>query len=340
MTNPKCAVCGQINRVGADACEMCDTRLGDPGAAGGDFDDYAEGSRDDDGAPRAGALPTDIPSPHFQGMGDVVWPTLELYRKDFPLVGLLALAVALPQVLLQYGLYSLTYVADVTDAGIGAGAGSLMLSGGFGGLLLYWGLTVLGNALLWGALAYAVVELQRTGAARFGECLRRGLSMLPKVVAVILLNGLIIYAVPAILLILTGSLFPSLTLPALPALLVPWIVVSLMFSLAAPVAAVENRGVVESFRRSAELTKGFKGLLFLTYFLWWVLTFVPDAVLKVSFAYGGGGSVLAALTAQAVISQMLSSSAMVLTLYIFLGILKERRHGFGARAFAPAPAAR
>jgi hypothetical protein len=34
---------------------------------------------------------------------------------------------------------------------------------------------------------------------------------------------------------------------------------------------------------------------------------------------------------------LLESSASVLTVYIFLGLLRERRQGFGTRAFTPDP---
>ena len=90
MTNPKCAVCGHINRMGAVVCEMCDTRLGEPAEAGAadssraseeSSERYADSSAEDFGASaggfepggaesREGAEPTYIPSPEFKSVGD------------------------------------------------------------------------------------------------------------------------------------------------------------------------------------------------------------------------------------------------------------------------------
>src|ERR1044071_2919405 len=106
MTNPRCAVCGHVSRVGAAACELCDTRFDAHGpfgasAAGEPFVSGAESSGDFGGRAREGALPTDIPSPRFLGVGDVVSPTLKVYRKNFVLVGKLVLATTLPLAFLQ-----------------------------------------------------------------------------------------------------------------------------------------------------------------------------------------------------------------------------------------------
>jgi len=309
MSNPKCAVCGHINRVGAAVCEMCDSRLGAP-------DDFAaaEGETFDasGGEAREGALPTEIPSPHFKGVGDVIAPTLEVYRKHFPLVGLLVVVATLPLAALQYAaLRAMTARADEVMA-----AGGLL---GFtvGTPLLLGLLSVAGSALLSGALVYGVIELQRTGDAGAGECLRRGLKVLPKVFLVSLLYT-VVTGVGYILLIVPGVIF------------------SLMYALVIPVAVAENRGPFEAFKRSNELTNGYKGLIFLTYFLWGLLIFVINMIVSGSFAYGGAQDSLTVVLVQALVSGMLASSSTVLTVYIFLGILNEARHGFDDRVITHA----
>jgi hypothetical protein len=192
--------------------------------------------------------------------------------------------------------------------------------------------------VLTGALAYAVVELQRRGAARAGDCLRWGLAKMFKVIAVGLLSILLMYVVPLLTLLVMVTVFdPFVFFLGLVVSLLPWVVLVLTVSLAVPAAAVENRGVFESFRRSAGLTRGFKGLLFLTYFLWSLLTAALNLVVMWSFFYVGELS-LAGLILQTLVGAMLGSSTTVLTLYIFLGILNERRQSSVPPAVAPAPA--
>ncbi|HEX8281874.1 MAG TPA: zinc finger Ran-binding domain-containing protein [Pyrinomonadaceae bacterium] len=376
MNNHWCTVCGHVNRVGAVACEMCDTRLDAPAGAG-DADPsretfgenagetYGENFRETSGASsgsgyagygaagegygaaggarRDGSLPTDIPSPQFKGAGDVISPTLEVYRKHFPLVGLLVVVTTLPLVFLQYTLYAAINSSEL-ESGDGSGGVSVVAGGGFmGSTILYWLLTMLGYAVLSGALAYAVVQIQRTGAARAGESLVWGLRKMAKVVAVTLISYLLIYGLPALLLGVAAAALGPVVLIVFLLMLLPWIVLVLTFSMAVPAAAIENRGVIESMTRSAELTKGHKGLIFLTYFLWWVVIILLNLVTTWSFYFSGDGGVpehsLVQLLVQMLVGGILNSSMFVLTVYIFLGLLNEHRQGFSTNAFTPGPAA-
>ena len=349
MNNPRCPVCGHISRVGTAVCEMCDTRFdgadnaGAPGetwggAAGGGYAGFGAEGEGFAGAGeevRDGALPTDIPAPQFKGAGDVISPTLEVYRKHFLLVGLLVLVTTLPLVLLQYGLTPFV-VSGSSEAE--AGIGSAAVGASVGGTVLYWLLTMLGNALLSGALAYAVVQIQRTGAARAGGSLGWGLRKLAKVVAVTVISYAITYGVPLVVMtILFAALGPAAFIGLL-LMLLPWVVLMLTFSMAVPAAAIENRGVVESMTRSVELTKGYKGLIFLTYFLWQVVIILLTVVTTWSFYYGSAPeNSLVPMLAQMLVVGMLNSSMFVLTVYIFLGIINEERQGFAARGYTPGP---
>ncbi|HEY0173431.1 MAG TPA: hypothetical protein VGB98_20640, partial [Pyrinomonadaceae bacterium] len=240
----------------------------------------------------------------------------------------------------QYSLHAAVTAGGFEDGG-GGSIGAAAVATGLGGAVLYWILTMVGGALLSGALAYAVVQIQRTGAARAGESLMWGLKKLPKIVAVTLITYLFIYCAPALVLGVLAAVLGPVALIAFLLMLLPWIILVLTFSLAAPAAAIENRGVVESLTRSVELTKGYKGLLFLTYFLWWVVIIALNIVTTWSFHYGSGdpeGSLVATLV-QMLVGGMLSSSMSVLTVYIFLGILNENRQGFASNAYAPRAAA-
>lgn len=339
MINPRCAVCGHISRVGADACELCDTRFDSHAAAGAANPFSTSGApfgatAEPVGTAREGALPTDIPSPRFLGVGDVAAPTLQVYRKHFVLIGQLVLATTLPLSLLQCVAYLLISSEEWADGVSAPGFGTYLFTAGAVGGAVYWLLTVFGNAVLTGALAYAVVGLQRTGAARVAECLRWGLTKMFKLIGVALLSALIIYVGPGIVLGVLGFALGPVALIGFLLMILPWIALMLTFSLVMPAVAVENQGLVGAFSRSAELTKGFKGLLFVTYFLWWIAICVLSLILNWSFSYEE--SSLAGLVVQTLVGGMLNSSMIVLTIYIFLGILNERRHSFSAAASATA----
>jgi hypothetical protein len=330
MTNPKCEVCGHVNRVGAAVCEMCDTRLGEPArAAAGDSSRAAEESSDSyDGASAGGFEPeggeprsamTDIPSPQFKGATDVISPTLEVYRKHFLLVGILVFVTTLPVVLLQYGVIQAAMAS--ADEAVAAES-SFYFAFASGATLLIGLLSLVGGALLSGSLVHAVIEIQRTGTATAGESLRRGLRVLPKVVVVSLLYTII-------------------TVVGFVMLIVPGVIFSLMFAVVVPVAVAEGRGPFESLTRSSQLTKGYKGQIFVTQFLWGVVIVVINLIVSASFAFGGAEEKgLPSLFIQSLVSGMLNSSVNVLTVYIFLGLLRERNEGFRTRVFTTETSAR
>ena len=294
MNNPVCAACGQVNRPGALACAVCGARphaADGRGAAGG-----FGGAREPFDTPGAWSPAEQIPAPPFKGAGSVISPMLAVYRKHFTLVGVLVLVTMVPQALLEYG---------VMDA-----AGGASRSGG--GFLLLWVLRLVTSSLLSGSLVYAVVELQRAGRSSAGECLARGLKVLPKV-------------------FLVSLLYTTITVLGYVLLVVPGIIFSLMFAVCVPAAVLEGRGVMDSLKRSYRLTDGYKGLLLETYFLWGLLVLALNGVLIWSFARGTGLDPLPATVLQTSVLGMLNSSSQVLTVYVYLGLLRER-HGSPAAA--------
>lgn len=336
MSNQKCDVCGHINRAGAADCGLCNARLRAAPAA-----PYAPAFNPSAFAPvyapvavtSPGTLPTDIPSPHFQGVGDVIAPTLELYRKQFTLVGLLVLLTSVPVVVLDYGTYRIFGDGGFESGWFPVFWGGAALLPGLRGFLFHWLVSLTLNSMLAGALVYAVVELQRTGAVRASDCLRWGAEKLFKVLAVNVACALIVYVGIAMMFGLAGMVFgPLAVLLVVPAFFL-WIVLSATFSMAVPAAAAENRGVSEALGRSVELTRGHKGLIFLTYFLWWLITTAVSFFITYSFSAGSGWSG-AAVVVQTLVVEFLKSTTYVLTTYIFLGILNERRHAGGTQAAA------
>jgi hypothetical protein len=90
-------------------------------------------------------------------------------------------------------------------------------------------------------------------------------------------------------------------------------------------------------KRSYELTKGNKGLIFITLFLWGLLVTVLSWVVTWSFANSGNLDLLPTLLLQTAVIGMLNSSIHVLTVYIYLGLLREQRSGFRTNTFTPGP---
>lgn len=57
-------------------------------------------------------------------------------------------------------------------------------------------------------------------------------------------------------------------------LIVPGIILALMWALTIPVAVLEDKGLRDATSRSAELTKGARGRIFVVYFLFVILTYI------------------------------------------------------------------
>jgi predicted small integral membrane protein len=312
MNEHRCAVCGHINGADAKLCDMCESSLGGPDAvndAGEQSYTYGEG---------AYASEPHIHTVPFKVVNDVIGPTLELYRKNFLLVIILVVVATLPEAALSYGVAQLmasTFGGPYVASGAPPTPEQLFASV-LPGAVLMWLIMIAGHAFLSASLIHAVLDLRQTGAAAAGESLRRGLKSLPKVFLVSLL-----YAAAVVV----GYLL----------CIVPGVILGVMFALVVPVAIAERRGPVESFKRSADLTNGYKGLVFLTYFLWVIATAVVGFVINGSFAYGGDKNSLAVALPQAFVTGLLNSSTAVLSVFIYLGLLHERGHGFDTHTVTP-----
>lgn len=309
MSNNWCAVCGHTNNPGAEVCEMCDSRLGDATTAGTRPHAYEDGSGTE---PQASAAPPI----RFKGAGDVILPMLELYRKNFLLVIAVVVISTVPPVLVQYGLMQFIRTAADSDSGLMANNSSNLILYGMSFTAVVWLLAIAGGALMSGALSYAVLNLQQGGAVSVGETLKRSLRMLPKLFLMDLMY-MVVIGVGYVLLVVPGIIF------------------SLMYALVIPIAVAEGLGPIESFKRSAELTKGYKGLIFLTFFLWGIGVVVLSLIINGSFSYGGNQNAFVVVVAQALVSGILNSTTAALIVYIYLGLLSERRSGFGTHVFTP-----
>lgn len=301
MSLVNCARCGCLNGSAADLCERCGTSLVRAAA-------WAAASAPLTHLPTraaaAGRLPIDFPFTPFQGMGDALRPTFELYREHFPLVGKIVFASALPLMAANYALAALANSAGWAWLGL-VNPGSIFV-----------------NALADGALIYAVVTLLRTGAApslreSYGWGLRRWW--------------------PLFLCMLLVSL---LTAAGFMLLFVPGVIVSLVLAVAVPVVVVENRGPVAALERSAHLTRGNRVLiLFTSALLWAVVSAVTWLNVGIGETLGGSEVSLFTSIVYAGVNQMLNSAYTVFSLHLYLGIRADRGETVSTYDALPAPAA-
>jgi hypothetical protein len=312
MTSPQCEYCGHVNPAGAGVCESCDFPLGADRATGEGVPPGEPSWTAPDTSGTSGAWPPAdaIPSPPFKSASDVISPMLAVYRKHFTLIGILVLVATIPEALIRYGVVDFR---RARFAVAGAGMGFTSVQG-----WLLWLLAMGSASLLAGSLIYAVVDLQRAASASAGECLSRGLKAWPRVFVLTLLYVLIVMA---------GYVL----------LIVPGVVLSLMFAVCVPVAVIEGLGPIAALKRSYALTSGYKGLIFITTFLWGLLILVLNWIVIWSFARGAKLDLLPTLLLQTAVLGMLNSSAHVLNVYVYLGLLRERRSGFRADAFTQGP---
>ncbi len=71
-------------------------------------------------------------------------------------------------------------------------------------------------------------------------------------------------------------------------LIIPGIILGLMWSLTIPVAVVEGTGLVRSVQRSADLTKGSWGRIFIIYFLFAILFYIVYLLFNIPIFYAIG----------------------------------------------------
>jgi hypothetical protein len=230
---------------------------------------------------------TDLDVPSFQeNMGDVMRAVFRLYRDNFVPVLKIVAVVAIPLTVVQYALVELFQTYWVVGVSVIS--------------------SPVGESLMSGALIYAVVRFLRTGTfPSLAESYGWGFECWGRVLLCSLLYALVV---------ILGMV----------ALIIPGVILSLMFALVIPVAVLEKTPTLESFERSNQLTKNYRWQIFFTYFLFGLIIIVISLI--TGFGFGRTTrtetSPLFAI-AQGLISQLLGSASTVLTLFIYLGILKD-----------------
>ncbi len=127
----------------------------------------------------------------------------------------------------------------------------IVFEGEWTGILVFLGASIVVGQLFTATLVFAIYSHMRGDRVGIGACISRGFSSLFPVVGVALITGL---------LILAGCF-----------LLIPGIILAMMWWVVVPAAVVEKLGVGAAMKRSAELTAGHRGAVFLAIILLVVL---------------------------------------------------------------------
>ncbi len=234
------------------------------------------------------SLPTDLNVPSFRKTGDVVRAVLRLYRDNFLSLLKIVAVLIVPLITFQYVFLRLS---EITLANITIQLFSLV-----------------GESLMSGVLIYAVVSYLRQGTfPALSESYAWGLKRWGKVFA-------------------CSFLFRVIIIFGFVMLIVPGIIFSLMFALVVPIVVVEDAPVLASFTRSRDLTRNYRLQIFCTYFVFTLIIFLIALVTNIGF--GGNATTESSLPlalVQGLIAQLLESSSIVLTLFIYLGILRDAK---------------
>lgn len=234
----------------------------------------------------AESLSTDVETPSFRNTGDVVSAVFRVYRDNFLSIIKIIAVLTIPLVVAQHFLLN----------SFGYPYGDIY--NGLSGVLI--------EPLLSGALIYAVLNYLRTGAfPALGDSYRWAFKRWDRV-------------------ILCSVLFKIVVIAGTVALVIPGIIFSLMFALVIPIAVIERTPTFEAFSRSSSLTKNYRWQIFVTYFLFSLVIIV--VTIATTFSLSGESGMESSLPfalAQGLITQSLESSSTVLTLFIYLGILRD-----------------
>lgn len=125
---------------------------------------------------------------------------------------------------------------------------------------------LVGLTILQGGLIYGSMRTLNGSPATLGECLRVGVKTWLPMLGLFILMGLAV-----------GLGFILLV--------VPGILLALRWSVAAPALVMEGRGIQDSMGRSAALTEGRRGSIFLLFLVLWIVVLVCEAAV---FGVAGG----------------------------------------------------
>jgi hypothetical protein len=190
-------------------------------------------------------------------LGRVISTSISVFFRNLAPFAVITALIGVPYILIS--LWSVSSVGDLQAA---AQTGSLP-PGFFGMFAVGAIILLLTNTLSQAAINYGTFQDLAGHKASFGDCLGRGLAMLPRVIGAAFLASL-------------GMALGSLLL------IIPGIILLLMWWVFVPAIVVEGAGIMESLSRSRALTSGHRwgilGLLIIVGVAQWLVALVVGFV--------------------------------------------------------------
>lgn len=235
-------------------------------------------------------------------LGRVMRQTFDLIKGSLPSVGLFLLVTTIITNAANWGMQTLM-VAEMSQAMTPGTAPGNAAAAMFGSKW-YW-LNIL-VPLAIGAFSYAgsltgMLQLAQGRAASLGGCLSAGFAKLAPMLGLTLLYWIAV---------VFGLLL----------LIVPGILLIVIWAVAMPALIGENGGVIESFSRSRDLTRGHRWMVLVTLIIALIMVYVPLLALG-GAAMMGGSNQFEALRSGQLSGAMLAASVI---------------YGWGATMFAVA----
>ena len=231
--------------------------------------------------------------PAFDGPGDGIGPTLKLFWNNLWLITKIVFVIVAP-----FEIFKTLSLRNVQANDWQLMAGTVVLQ-------------ILCVILIAPALLYALTKVIETGAAPgINESYRWALTRLPKLLLAAFLGWLAVAA---------GTLL----------CIIPGIIIGVALQVLYPVAVFEKGSAIDALKRSWELTKGYRWNIFLA-------GLVVGIVTALASLPGTGVTFLLAINEVhfwplealvAIYSDILSDSSTVLSLVIYLGILRTLERG-------------
>lgn len=140
-------------------------------------------------------------------------------------------------------------------------------------------------------MVYGTFQVLRNRPVGVGDCIRRGLPAVPRVIGIAILSVLAfllvggLLALPGFLILSGSSMIGFVWMFA--AFLIPGLMIYTALWVAVPAAVVERTSVADSMRRSTNLTKGCRWRVFGVLLVLAVLNLVAETVISLPFDTAG-----------------------------------------------------
>ncbi|MGD0193034.1 MAG: hypothetical protein ABSD74_20040 [Rhizomicrobium sp.] len=241
-------------------------------------------------------------------IGRVINRAISVIGQNFLTFFVLAALLTVPILLFTFANMWLPLLGPRYSLSFGTpGSAVAVIAGGLAGLFIYF----LFTNLLQAAITQGTIVSLNGGHASFGECLATGIRNALPLTAI---------GVLAALGILGGFLL----------LIVPGVIFSLMWRVIMPVRVAEQTGITATLARSADLTRGHRGAIFLLDIMVGVLAAVLGLVIRPLAGLSLLATVSTAtpvtfivLTAVVRIVTYMIGATMVASIYYELRVIKE-----------------